>query len=334
VSGHTIRLFEWDSNEFCEKVLKTVLINGAVIFVFVAGYLFQYLSDRYTYKRYLLKKFCNVIIPYLVISIPIIVYHVFVQELEHWAHPGLNEHSPIYQIFWYYITGKHLAPLWFIPMISIIYILYPVFRFIDNNETIYAYIIPIALIIAAFSHRPQAEVSIPHTLLYFGPVYLFGMFCSHYRSKFLDLVMKHQHTLVFLYITLLTIELSFYDNHGIIYVKHLFSHDKELLDINLFQKLILCLLLITGFVRYNAKLKSYRIEQFLNLAAGYSFGIYFIHYYFWIIFFRFRRVYNLNIDGNIFSVTAATVIALILCIFSIKLLKSTIGKQSRLIVGC
>src|SRR5688500_18071214 len=47
--------------------------NGTALFLFIGGFLFQHLTHRYfDFKKYLSSKFKNLILPYLIISIPLI----------------------------------------------------------------------------------------------------------------------------------------------------------------------------------------------------------------------------------------------------------------------
>src|SRR5258706_13385324 len=72
VAGHCIPLFQWEQSRWQDQLIVSLMPNGTVFFVFVAGFLFQYLSPRFEYRRYLKSKLQNVILPYAIISIPII----------------------------------------------------------------------------------------------------------------------------------------------------------------------------------------------------------------------------------------------------------------------
>jgi len=74
VVAHTMQVLTWQDNPELQVFLNVVLQNGSVYFVFIAGFLFQYLSRKYAYKTYLINKLQNVLLPYFLISIPAISY--------------------------------------------------------------------------------------------------------------------------------------------------------------------------------------------------------------------------------------------------------------------
>ena len=75
VMTHVVDLLAWPlPPSLTERLIYSVAGNGTVLFLFVAGFLFQHLSARFNYGDYLRGKLRNVIIPYLVISLPIIAY--------------------------------------------------------------------------------------------------------------------------------------------------------------------------------------------------------------------------------------------------------------------
>ena len=52
------------------RVAQSIIDNGTVLFVFIAGLLFQHRSTGFKYLRYLRTKLFNVIVPYFVSSLP------------------------------------------------------------------------------------------------------------------------------------------------------------------------------------------------------------------------------------------------------------------------
>ena len=76
VGGHI--LLSWPENEhpLAKDVLYSIWQNGTVLFVFIAGYLFQYLIGKYRTFDYWKKKLRYVILPYLLISGPAIIIRI------------------------------------------------------------------------------------------------------------------------------------------------------------------------------------------------------------------------------------------------------------------
>lgn len=66
--GHTMQFGKTGTIE--KAVSFEIFAGGTVLFVFIAGYLFQYLSYKFEFKNYLKKKWQNVIIPYIITAIP------------------------------------------------------------------------------------------------------------------------------------------------------------------------------------------------------------------------------------------------------------------------
>src|SRR5688500_16715744 len=151
VAGHV--LLRWPDNSLTHLFFRTFWENGTVLFVFIAGYLFQHLSRKFEYKDYLTKKLQNVILPYLIVSTPIIIFRLvghdypgFLLEL----HPDFDTWSWWNKITYFILHGAHMQQLWFVPMISIVYVLAPVLLYIDKNPKRYLILfllIPASLII-------------------------------------------------------------------------------------------------------------------------------------------------------------------------------------------
>ena len=73
VAGHIAGLLTFVAHPGLNAAIQSLTINGSVYFVFIAGFLFQFLSRKYQYNRYLEKKVKNVILPYVLVSIPAIL---------------------------------------------------------------------------------------------------------------------------------------------------------------------------------------------------------------------------------------------------------------------
>src|SRR5262245_53352265 len=69
-------LLNWAEGSKTHRLLDMLWGNGTVLFVFIAGYLFQHLSKKFEYKDYLIKKLQNVILPYFIVPAPIIAYRI------------------------------------------------------------------------------------------------------------------------------------------------------------------------------------------------------------------------------------------------------------------
>jgi len=74
VAGHCVLGLTWGNYKYplFKNLFIIILMNGTVLFVFIAGFLFQHLSSNFSYQKYLLKKNKYVILPYIICSIPAI----------------------------------------------------------------------------------------------------------------------------------------------------------------------------------------------------------------------------------------------------------------------
>src|SRR5260221_3946657 len=72
---HGALLFDWhEPPEVSVRAMRWLLGNATVMFVFISGFLFQHLSSRFIYRRYLKIKLERVMLPYAIISIPALLH--------------------------------------------------------------------------------------------------------------------------------------------------------------------------------------------------------------------------------------------------------------------
>src|SRR5687767_4325167 len=134
IVGVHVRGYEWqlDPDDQAYDFFVALFDNGTVLFVFIAGFLFQHLTHhKFDFKHYFFQKIKVVILPYLIVSIPIIMLRLALGSSELSLPIGFDEHPMAYRIFYFIITGVHMVPFWFIPMIFLIYLSAPVFHLLD-----------------------------------------------------------------------------------------------------------------------------------------------------------------------------------------------------------
>jgi membrane-bound acyltransferase YfiQ involved in biofilm formation len=312
VAGHSIDAFIWENAEETERLLRIFISNGSVLFVFIAGYLFQHLSEKYETKKYYLTKLKNVVLPYIIVSIPAIIVFTFILERESVWNEFYN--NPIWmQIILFYMTGKHLAPLWFIPMIVIFYAIAPILINADKNASIY-YFLPVFIIISCFFGR-----GLPHeSFVHFFSIYLLGMACSKYKTSLNPTLSKT---------TTLSILLSFIFLFGILE----FTTTQETMSyLNYLQKMIMSLFFLGLFYKFNSKLHF----KFISTIANTSFGIFFIHSYFLTaIKLIYEQLFTKLPSGSLFGYSLVAITTLISCIYLIILIQRLFGKYSKFLIG-
>lgn len=331
VATHALYDLQWmDKERVWAKVAVSVVQNGTVAFVFVAGFLFQYLMGRFRYPTYLMTKLRFVILPYVIVSLP----YVFLQKARHfgifadWFPRG--GHGDVMHAALQFLNGNQMPiPLWFIPMIAVYYLLAPVFVAIDRHPKWY-WVVPPLLVVASFSHRPQHQTNLNQSTLYFMPVYLSGMLVSHYREQTLDWVRKLRWPLLLLAAACVAFEVAFRDRTGAIESATMFSTERGVFDVNLYSKLIVSLVLLEALRRAPGWL-----HRLANRPAEMSFGIFFVHYYF-IYFARDLRVKwgSAPWAGGILNLCLYTGVLVLLSMAFVSLVRLLLGVRSRYVVGC
>ena len=98
---------------------------------------------------------------------------------------------------------------------------------------------------------------------------------------------------------LFCLEVSFYKHIGNIYVRTMAFHHKELININLIQKLVLCSLFVHYLKKYSQFFDKPFLDIMLNTLAGLSIGIYLTHYYLLEVLIKIGKIFRGKIDGNL-----------------------------------
>ena len=327
VAGHSIFLFEWRQSPELQQLLRSVFQNGSVLFVFVAGFLFQHLSRKFEYRRYLKSKLLNVVSPYLVVSVPMLAAQIATQRGT--FDPSRSQEFPTlaHNIAWNLLTGNHVTPFWFIPMICVFYLLAPLLLWLDRDGRAY-WLLPGLLLVTVLVHRPEQLSDIGHACVYFLPVYLFGMACSKHRVRLLELVHRFLGPLTVLVLGLVVVEVFVLERGGALLSQGLFSTENGVVDTNAIQKLLLCWVLMGWLDRFDKQ-----VAPRIAFLADLSFGLFFLHMI-WI------RIYTHTLLGDVFPAGSllrylalvAAVVALSVVVLVVA--KKILGKRSRMVVGC
>ncbi|WP_286270977.1 acyltransferase family protein [Thalassotalea hakodatensis] len=311
ITGHTIDVFVWNDID-TERLLRIFLSNGSVLFVFIAGYLFQHLSSKFDSKKYFKSKLKNVIAPYFIISIPAIV--IFVTILKRgsvWY--GFYDNSILEQIGLFYLTGAHLAPLWFIPMIAIFYVIAPLLIKADKNKLIYLGL-PIFIVLSCFIGRGFP----PQSFIHFFSAYLLGMYCSQFKDV-INPIISRNILIVFSFSLII-----FFSICEFLFLEGTMTY------INYLQKLSMSIFFLGLFIKFNSYLNS----KFVSVIADTSFGVFFIHSYLLTSGkLLYLKVNGEPATGNLVLYFIVAITTLLTCSYIITLVKKVSGKYSKLLVG-
>ncbi len=319
--AHTLPSLDWSNHPALGRWIDALANESSVIFFFIAGYLFQHLSGRFSFPKYLKQKLKTVILPYLLLSIPaIFVFTVLVQRIGMW---GWFYDLPRWQqAALFLLTGKHLAPLWFVPTIAMFYLLAPVFLWIDRSRPrLYWAILPLMLLSTYIGRDgPYGPID---KAIYLLPVYMLGMAFSRYRNEAMALVRRWAWALTV--VAVLTMA-------G--YVLDWPTPPHWLLPAKAALSLLLTMLLYRWHMVFRGK---------LDYLAEVSFGVFFIHAYFIsaikvvTTYLVDGRIYNGEgvgvIPGNVFTFTLYVGAVILLSLATIWLAKRVLGARSRMFNG-
>lgn len=324
VGFHSFWLVKWDTSGLLFDAIYSFFKGSSAYFLFIAGFLFQHLSKNYRYSNYLKKKFAYVILPYLIISIPWLIKLIFL------AQTGIfKDYAAYLQVPLYYLSGAHISPFWFIPMIAIFYLCAPVFIYIDRKPRGY-WLLPLLILLSQFvlrrrglsfdTHDPLVFIMIApsQSFTHFLSIYVFGMFCSHYKDALFKYLSAYIGWLVLAFIGLFSLEL---------WIEGEASHIEQ--NVNYFKSLVFLMLVLYAFWRYD-----YFLGRKLALIGEMSFGIFFLHEYVnWIVW-RFECIlFGDVLDGTLLNYCLILATTILICVLLLGFAKRLFGRNSRLLVG-
>lgn len=326
VATHVIDYLETtDAESAANRFALSLFQNGSVLFVFIAGLLFQYLSAGFDYRSYLLNKWRFVIVPYLVASVPALT-HQYVRRVGVFA-PAHYHGNLLRTLLSSFVKATHLPrPLWFIPMIALFYLLAPVFIYFDRKTRSYVFLLPLTLLIAAFVHRPLPLNQPLHAFAYFLPAYLAGMatgrFYPHLRRWFARREVRWG--LTALAFGLLTFEVVVLGRGGALWSRDTFF--PLTFDTNLLLKLVSAVALLAWL-----SVSSRALHRRLSLIANLSFGVFFVHEY---VLFAFSRLLPRLPSATLPYVLWGTGLVLGTSLLVVMATKRLSGRWSRYLIGC
>ena len=290
------------------KHLNSQLFAGwTFAFVFIAGFLFQYLSYKFEYKTYLKKKFTNVIMPYLVTLTPVAFYMAF--TLANQKHAFYNYSIPE-RLISAYLGGYVIqTPLWFVGMISLIFLIAPILIYLKKYPKLWYSVLCISWLYSMFVPRSSNSVTDDQGLIvmllsmlllyiervaYFLFSYLIGMEFStifeNHSSAIKNYSTKIIYALIPLWMTILVVIMCNY---------------KNLCRYQTCIKFVATCIVLLLLFKFEQKIKQHSFwDKALKLIANYSFGIFFIHSYF-INIIKKHCIYNIP-GGNLVDVSSNT----------------------------
>ncbi|MGP4691120.1 acyltransferase family protein [Agrobacterium cavarae] len=150
--------------------------NINIIFTFVSGYLFLLVDGDRGWTQMMTRKFKNIVVPYFFVSLPALALYIL--EIKNFEFGG--EYNIFQKTIYFLLTGNHLGPLWFVPMIFVMFALSPIWKYLDRHR-LYWIIVPL-LVVSVLIGRPPENDNPIQAAVFFSPVFLFGMFTARYNE--------------------------------------------------------------------------------------------------------------------------------------------------------
>jgi len=320
VSLHVMLVCFWGNNLEQQKILHITLSNGTALFIFIGGYLFQHLSPKFDTRRYYISKFKYVLLPYLVVSMPLILYYVFISSTGGVSKEFLAQPAWL-QIFYYYWHGLHLFPMWFVPMMAIFYFTGPLLIRGDRTKVLY-WLLPVFILMSLVVQRSQFPTN---NFLHFFSYYALGMFCSKYKSLVNPVIAQYRIILLFA-VGLITL-----------YLVQYFVLMPGFKGLKYVQTIFLIFTILGLLIKFEHLTKS----TLISIVANTSFGIYFVHAF----VLQFLQILSSIINrhsstfastfypGNILLHFLVTCITMLLSILLVLAIKRLLGDKTYILIG-
>ena len=329
VAAHSYGIANWNvykNPTVFESFFYALNLNGSVFFIFISGFLYNHIFyDKFDYKKFISRKAKYVLVPYLVCSAIPIFQAVFIDSRSNFLPDSLQD-KPILAIFWYLVTGRAVYAYWYIPTIVLVFAISPLINaLIRSQYLLYTILglIPISMII----HRPVHNTNPLHSLVYFLPVYLLGIYSSINQKKIYGFLRNNRvkFSLLVLAIGLGLVQVFIFKISGN-FSKSFWS--VTIPDVNLLQKILLCFLLMSVLDNY----EDTDIPA-MKKTAETSFAIYFIHPFLLKPLTLFVRSWGLDFQGNLFTLMIATFFVVTISIAIAHLFKLVFQRNSRYLIG-
>ncbi len=318
IMGHTMQF--GDSKSMVNILNCELICGGTALFIFISGFLFQHLSYKYEFKNYISKKWTNVILPYLIVSIPGIFLCLNYPEIYKNSFAGLETWI---QVPLHLTIGRvHNTPTWFIPMIILFFLCSYLFIKLEKKGILYK-LLPILFLITIFLPRGSAEYEdtlglsylikywiylkyIITNFFHFIALYVFGMYCSA-NKDIIDKFYSKRYLLWILMIGFCALD---------VFAQYRYQYSNFTIS-----KTFLTILALAYLKHYDEFILSHKkINTTLDFIAKYSFGLFFIHWYWFFIYnqiFHLPTVLPIINDSYMFTIIIVLIRFFVVAAFSL-----------------
>lgn len=301
--------------------LRYIVADATTWFVFISGYLFFYIEGKnFNYRAYLLKKVRYVVVPYLVLSVPAILAGLYFSRAD------ILDLPPLAYVLWSLaVGGSVVGPMWFIPMIVIFFVLSPVFIRLATSRSLYL-AAAAGVLFSLYSSRPINNLNPMLAFAHFVGFYIFGLSLAVGMNR-VD-ALKNAGRAPFVMLLALTafvacafvaanaesLSAGFFDGLGILNWLQL-------------GKLFLLIATFLFFESFGAKKSA-----FLGYFARISFGLFFIHGFYALLFSVLAQ--NVGIDNTAIKFAVEFLVVVVGSVATVYAVRLVLKKRSRYVIGC
>lgn len=291
-------------------------------FVFISGYLFNYIEgQKFDYRNYLGKKTRFVILPYLILSIFAIMAGI---AFERHLVMGLSVQN--YIVWSLLVGGAVIVPMWFIPMILLFFLVSPIFHWLGKSPLQYL-AVTIGLAISLFTARPVENLNPLLEFIHFAGFYLLGIAVSASFKSLTDFKKKNST------MPLIVVSLILFCASSALYLLGKFKEAPGFIEgygnFNnaQFGKLVLLIAVFFLFDRFlNVR------NRFLGWMADISFGLFFMHGFCMAVFVKLTQ--KVPFTEPLAMVAAELAVVLGGAMLAVVFVKRMAGRRSRYVIGC
>ncbi|NQY37439.1 MAG: acyltransferase [Alteromonadaceae bacterium] len=328
ILDHSIQ--PWGNHPYYEKIFITLVSGGSNLFVFISGFFFHHVFfNDFNYKKFMLHKFKRVFIAYLVLSVLCLMFLPFIQDGLFWERvfgeaDTLSEQAILYgKVFLY---GKAQAPYWYIPFISIMFLLSPVFiKILKLPMKLLIGVFVLLLVIAMTAYKPWHQMNPLHSVVYYSHLYILGAIFSLNKDKLLHYFDNKLSILAAGILLLSLAQLYFYEKFRVLAKSNFFEFQG--FDLLVVQKVLVCFFII-GLLNKLHFIKD-KTGIFADITKA-SFSLYFLHFF--VI-----QIVNQYIDSGpspgILIIFLKTAFIVLTTLALAKMIKRLIGSKSKYVIG-
>lgn len=327
VASHCYAITGWVIDSFAERVVANLISGGTSLFVFISGFLFHHVFyPKFNYMNFIKKKFRNIYLPYLFLSIFAIPLSLVIRGPfpEYYFGPGQGLFDRIFRPAVLYLWNGGVFAYWYIPFIMCIFLLSPLFiRFIHCSRRLQIGIVCLTLLVSVLMHRPVNNFSILQSVVFFLPVYMFGILCSLEKEWIFAHLSTRLWQLLAGVLLLAILQALAFEASGDLQ-KPPFAFNG--ISVNIVQKLLLSVFFMIFLRRFEEV-----DNRIVKALAASSFSIYFLHGWFIyaisLIQDSFRAAYGLHLLPVFTALAIWTSYVLALKI------KTALPHRSRMLIG-